>query len=62
MLWVTIRMRNSDKVLESPRIDRPEMTFYPPNFLFKDFVPEPRLKFALTQRCSSYTHSFLSST
>ena len=45
-----------------PRVDGPKVPFYSPDFFFKDFVPESRLEFSLTEGCSSDTHGFLSST
>ena len=35
------------------------MAFHTTNFLFYYFMPEPCLKFALTQRCCRDTHGFL---
>lgn len=34
---------------EYSRVDRPEVTLDAPNFLFKNFMPEPCLEFALSK-------------
>lgn len=44
------------------RIDRSEMTFNSPNFLFKHFVPESSFKLSLTERCRRNAHRFLTTT
>lgn len=44
------------------RIDGTEMALDTANFLLKDLVPEPGLKFTLTQRGCSDIHSLLTTT
>lgn len=41
------------------RIDRPKVPFDAPHFLFKDFMPESCLEFALAERGRGDAHRFL---
>lgn len=40
-------------------VDGSKVPFYSSNLLFEYFVPEPRLEFALAERCGRHVHGFL---
>ena len=58
----TVSTQLDSSLADNTRVDWTEVSFHSPYFFFKNFVPEPRLEFALSQRCGRDTHGFLPTT